>query len=281
MKAFIAPLMELAEFETVQKKCKKEKGILQFAGCVNSQKTHMMYALGDGFDFKIIAVSSEMKAKQIYEEYRFLDNNVYLYPAKDLLFYQADLRGKYLLKQRMEVLQAISDRRSHRVYKKDQLPEEVLSAILKAGLEAPSARNRQPWHFSVVQNAELIQEVHDEAAKNMTAATGSPRFKDPEFQIFYYAPTVIFIFGEKEFYWSHVDCGIAVENMALAAEGLGIGSVILGLPLPAFKGDKADELRARLGCPEGYDFVVALALGYATDRKEAHDLREENISRII
>ncbi len=109
MKAFIAPLMELAEFETVQKKCKKEKGILQFAGCVNSQKTHMMYALGDGFNFKIIAVSSEMKAKQIYEEYRFLDSNVYLYPAKDLLFYQADLRGKYLLKQRMEVFQAMME----------------------------------------------------------------------------------------------------------------------------------------------------------------------------
>ena len=109
MKAFRAPLMELAEFETVQKKCKKEKGILQFAGCVNSQKTHMMYALGDGFDFKIIATSSEMKAKQIYEEYRFLDNNVYLYPAKDLLFYQADLRGKYLMKQRMEVFQAMME----------------------------------------------------------------------------------------------------------------------------------------------------------------------------
>ena len=109
MKAFIAPLMELAEFETVQKKCKKENGILQFSGCVNSQKTHMMYALGDGFDFKIIATSSEMKAKQIYEEYRFLDNNVYLYPAKDLLFYQADLRGKYLLKQRMEVFQAMME----------------------------------------------------------------------------------------------------------------------------------------------------------------------------
>ena len=109
MKAFIAPLTELAEFETVQKKCKKEKGILQFAGCVNSQKTHMMYALSDGFDFKIIATSSDMKAKQIYEEYRFLDNNVYLYPAKDLLFYQADLRGKYLIKQRMEVFQAMME----------------------------------------------------------------------------------------------------------------------------------------------------------------------------
>ena len=180
----------------------------------------------------------------------------------------------------MEVLKTISNRRSHRAYKCAQLPEEVLAAILKAGLEAPSARNRQPWHFSVVQNDELVQEVHDEAVKNMSAATGSPRFKDPEFQMFYHALTVIFIFADKDFYWSHVDCGIAVENMVLAAESLGIGSVILGLPLPAFQGDKADELRSRLGCPEGYDFVVALALGYATDDKEAHDLREENISRI-
>ena len=111
MQALIAPLTELAEFETVQRKRKQEMGILQFAGCVNSQKTHMMYALSDGFDFKIIATSSEMKAKQIYEEYRFLDSDIYQYPAKDLLFYQADLRGKYLLKQRMEVFQAIMEGR--------------------------------------------------------------------------------------------------------------------------------------------------------------------------
>ena len=111
MQALIAPLRELADFEEVQKKCKKDTGILQLAGCVNSQKTHMMYALSDGFDFKIISTSSEMKAKQIYEEYRFLDSDIYQYPAKDLLFYQADLRGKYLLKQRMEVFQAILERR--------------------------------------------------------------------------------------------------------------------------------------------------------------------------
>ena len=108
---------------------------------------------------------------------------------------------------------------------------------------------------------------------------GSPRFADPGFQIFYHAPTVIFLFGEKDFSWTQVDCGIAVENMALAAEGLGVGSVILGLPMPAFKGEKANELRARLECPEGYDFVIALALGYASDTKEPHDLREEKISR--
>ena len=179
----------------------------------------------------------------------------------------------------MDVLKAISDRRSHRAYKAEQLTEEALSAILRAGLEAPSARNHQPWHFSVVQDAGLIQEVHDEAAAVMGKG-GSPRFADPDFQIFYHAPTVIFLFGEKGFPWTQVDCGIAVENMALAAEGLGVGSVILGLPKPAFMGEKADELRAKLQCPEGYDFVIALALGYATDTKESHDLREEKVSRI-
>ena len=109
MQAFVAPLVELTEFETVFKKRREKKGILQFAGCVTSQKTHMMYALGDGFDYKIIAASSDMKAKEIYEEYKFLDQNVFLYPAKDLLFYQADLRGKYLIKQRMEVFQAMME----------------------------------------------------------------------------------------------------------------------------------------------------------------------------
>ena len=81
--------------------------MIQISGCVTSQKTHLMYALGDGFKRKIIAVSSELKAKQIYEEYRFLDSDVWIYPAKDLLFYQADLRGKFLIKQRMEVYQAL------------------------------------------------------------------------------------------------------------------------------------------------------------------------------
>ena len=106
MQAFVAPLSELAEFETIQRKRREKQGFLQITGCTTSQRTHLMYGLSDGFENKIIAVSSETKAKQIYEEYKFLDSKVYLYPAKDLLFYQADLRGKYLVKQRMEVFQA-------------------------------------------------------------------------------------------------------------------------------------------------------------------------------
>ena len=111
MQAFVAPLMELAEFESIIKQRRSKKGMIQIAGCVTSQKSHMMYALSDDFSRKIIVTSSEMKAKQIYEEYKVIDSNVYLYPAKDLLFYQADLRGKYLIKQRMEVFQAMMEQK--------------------------------------------------------------------------------------------------------------------------------------------------------------------------
>ena len=107
MQAFLAPLAELAEYKEIFGRRTKEKGILQIAGCVNSQKTHLMYALGDGCYHKIIAFSSEEKAKRAYEEYRFLDENVYLYPARDLLFYHADIKGKFIVKQRMEVVKAL------------------------------------------------------------------------------------------------------------------------------------------------------------------------------
>ena len=107
MQALTVPLKELAEFEELCKKRMKDVGMIRICGCVNSQKTHMMYALSDGPKIKVIACSSESKARQIYEEYRFLDPQTYLYPAKDLLFYQADLRSKELTRQRMEVIQAV------------------------------------------------------------------------------------------------------------------------------------------------------------------------------
>ena len=100
MQALIGPLKGTAEFEEICKKKMDGPGMLKITGCVSSQKTHMMYALGDGCPYKVIACSSETKAKQVYEEYRFLSGETYLYPAKDLLFYQADLRNKALVKER-------------------------------------------------------------------------------------------------------------------------------------------------------------------------------------
>ena len=108
MQALLGPLNELAEFEEICRHKMDAPGMMKVSGCVNSQKSHMMYALSDGCRYKVIVCSSEVKAKQIYEEYSFLDASTYQYPAKDLLFYQADLRSKELTRQRMTVLQAVT-----------------------------------------------------------------------------------------------------------------------------------------------------------------------------
>ena len=110
MQALLAPLGELADYQEILKDRKKGNGIIQIAGCVGSQKTHLMYALGDGFEFRVIVFSSEEKAKKAYEEYRIFTENVYLYPARDLLFYYADIKGALLTAQRMGVLRALIEK---------------------------------------------------------------------------------------------------------------------------------------------------------------------------
>lgn len=110
MQALLAPLAELADYQEISKDIKKRNGIIQIAGCVNTQKTHLMYALGDGFEYRVIAFSSEEKAKTAYEEYRIFTENAYLYPARDLLFYYADIKGKLLTDRRMQVLRALIEK---------------------------------------------------------------------------------------------------------------------------------------------------------------------------
>lgn len=109
MKALLAPLSELIDYEEIQKNIKKKKGMIQIAGCVNSQKTHMMCALGEKVHYRLLVYANNEKAEQAFEEMRVLKDNVYRYPAKDLLFYYADIKGKYLLSQRMEVIRALID----------------------------------------------------------------------------------------------------------------------------------------------------------------------------
>lgn len=180
-----------------------------------------------------------------------------------------------------QVLNVISSRRSHRAYTEKQLTQEQLQALLDAAVQSPSAVNGQPWHFSVVQKQTVLDEIHAvicEFVETLPAEQRSPRFADPSFQVFYHAPTVIFISAEPESKWAGIDCGIAVQNIALAAESMGLGSVILGLPRMAFQTEKAPALRERLKMPAGYDFVIAIAVGTPADDKEAHSVGENKIS---
>lgn len=180
-----------------------------------------------------------------------------------------------------ETLRLISARRSHRAYESTPITEEQLNAVLRAAVESPSAVNRQPWHFTVVRNQELLDEMNRAVWEQMMkrdAGKRSPRFADCTFHVFYHAPTVIFISGMPDNPYTPIDGGIAVENIALAAESLGLGSVILGMPRDAFAGEKADEFRKALHFPQGWDFVIAIAIGVPADTKDAHAVKEDRIS---
>ena len=107
MKAFMAPLHGLAEFEQIKEKSKTNKGILQVSGCMESQKSHLMYGLSGIAPYRLILAEDERRAREIYEDYRFYDRKVYSYPAKDLLFFQADIHGNLLIRQRMKVIKAL------------------------------------------------------------------------------------------------------------------------------------------------------------------------------
>ena len=105
MKAFTEPLKELGEFLEIKNALKKRS--VQIAGCIDAQKAHFVYAVGEAHKKKLIVTYSELRAKEIYENYRLFEKNVMLYPAKDLIFYSADVQSNLLVQQRIQVLKSL------------------------------------------------------------------------------------------------------------------------------------------------------------------------------
>ena len=171
------------------------------------------------------------------------------------------------------VIQAIMDRRSIRSYNPEQITEKELQTILRCAILAPSARNKQPWHFAVVQDEDLLSEFEqafrDEAHKSGDAGL-QDIINDPDYDVRYKAPTLIVVCAQKS---DALDVGLATENIALAAHSLGIGSVILGLPRLVFDGDQGNYFKDKMGVPEGSEPVISVALGYP---KQGGSLPERN-----
>jgi nitroreductase len=168
------------------------------------------------------------------------------------------------------VLTAIADRRSIRQYQPRQITEAELDILLTAAQQAPSARNSQPWYFTVVQDASIVAEVNSEANAILSR-------KD---DIFFGAPTVIFVAAERDNSWARLDSGIATQTIALAAQSIGLGTVILGLPAAAFTGPRGKYFAELVKIPQTHDFAVAIAIGYPNGTKEAHPVKDRRIGYI-
>lgn len=104
MRVLTAPLEELGEFLELKEKLRKDVAAVALTGCVESQKLHMIYGLSDGFKYKLIVTFSDLRVKELIEDYRLYDRNVTAYPAKDLIFYQADIHGNKLVTERIKCL---------------------------------------------------------------------------------------------------------------------------------------------------------------------------------
>ena len=129
-----------------------------------------------------------------------------------------------------DTMQSILRRQSHRSFTGEPLPDDALETILEAGRRAPSAMNRQPWHFTVITNRAMLDQI---SAENKRVMLQSPvealrlRAEDPDFDSFRGAPMAIIVSGEDEAGYAGADCANAVENMALAAQSLGLSSCYL------------------------------------------------------
>ncbi len=111
MRTFTNPLMELKEFIDIRDNIKTKTLPVQVTGCIDSQKCHLMYGLGEGFKYKVIITYNDLKAKEIYEDYRLYEKEVLLYPAKDIIFYSADIHGNAIVRDRLRVLSRLIENR--------------------------------------------------------------------------------------------------------------------------------------------------------------------------
>ena len=106
---FASPLSELAEFEELNREIQRRKGPVQVSGCMDSQKVHLMQETAFDVPWKLVVTYEDARAKEIYDDFCCFRNDVWLYPAKDLLFYSADIHGNLLARQRISVLRHLME----------------------------------------------------------------------------------------------------------------------------------------------------------------------------
>ena len=111
-KVFVNPLTELVEYEELNRSLNEKKGPLQISGCMDSQKVHFMQEAGEKMPWKLVVTYDDSRAREIFDDFRCFRDDVWLYPAKDLLFYTADIHGNLITRQRMQVLRQIIEKQT-------------------------------------------------------------------------------------------------------------------------------------------------------------------------
>ena len=108
MKAFTEPILTMGQYPELKKALSK-KGLFTITGCIDQQKPHLIYAAGAKNSHKLVVTFHEQRARELVEELSFYDSSVVYYPAKDVLFYQSDIRGNMLTSERIRALKMLEE----------------------------------------------------------------------------------------------------------------------------------------------------------------------------
>lgn len=203
--------------------------------------------------------------------------------------------------------QVIFNRRSVRLYRKEQVPEFMIKRILEAGRFAPSAGNAQPWKFVVIRDAGLIQGITETTTRLLKLFRVILDYRRPGFfwlrpftkifirlnryelhptpfgamdliargrlGLWHGAPTVILIFKDVRGVGNpDVDCGIAGQNMVISAHSMGLGTCWVSFSKAAFKYSR--KWKKKFGIKYPYKFVTSLAVGWPVGEPDGIVSRE-------
>jgi nitroreductase len=173
----------------------------------------------------------------------------------------------------MDVFQAILSRRSVREYTSQKVDTKRIRLLIEAAVRAPTAMHREPWAFVVVQDKELLKGLSDRVKplfieQIKPGAYSFDKVKDPGFNVFYDASTLIIICAKKDGSFTEADCWLAAENLMLSACAMDLGTCVIGAALLGLN-DAKEKLR--LGIPDNYEAVAPILVGFPSGETKASD----------
>lgn len=163
-----------------------------------------------------------------------------------------------------ETIKSIMSRQTVRQYKNEQIKDEELEIIKKAAIAAPSARNMQPCHIRFIQNKEYLDGMNTDFKEAVGYDTPAYTRWDVN-PVYQTAPTLALIFADGEHF---MDAGIMVENIAIAAQGIGLGTCIIGSIGALFEDERAKKWKTLFDIPQSFKFQIAVAIGYPDEKPE-------------
>ncbi len=170
-------------------------------------------------------------------------------------------------------IDVILSRRSVRVFDERPIEEDKIKQLLACAIYAPSAKNKQNWHFSVITNQSVIEKM------NQLTLLGMEKLgieKEANYHVFYHAPLVVVLSSVIEGY-SEINAGCAIENMAIAAKALGFDSCIIGQTRYMYHQGNKIDINRLIKIPVGYDHDLAICFGYPLEDNPLPKPRKENL----